>query len=347
MKKILSIDGGGIRGIIPGMVITLLEEIIIKKTNDPEARIADYFDFIAGTSTGGILTCLYLCPDDNRRPRFKAIEAVELYLKYGGDIFQTSAFNKKRGKYGLIDEVYNSAPLEKKLKEYFGDIKLNELLKPCLIPTYETDLRQTYFFGQHKAQDDPPSRNYLLRDVCRATAAAPSYFEAAHIKSEGQITHSFIDGGIFANNPSLCAYAEVRGSCDDPTAKDMYLVSIGTGSTKRSYDFNAIKDKWAMAIIQPLIDMMMSGVAETTHFELIKIFEAVKNRENYIRIEPASLNSVNEDMDDASEKNLDDLKTLGDRTAQDNRKILEGIADTLISEKKSTPDTVEYQSSSK
>jgi len=91
----------------------------------------------------------------------------------------------------------------------------------------------------------------------------------------------------------------------------------------------------------------MSGVAETTHFELIKIFEAVKNRENYIRIEPASLNSVNEDMDDASEKNLDDLKTLGDRTAQDNRKILEGIADSLISEKKSTPDRVEYQSSFK
>ncbi|MEP7264426.1 MAG: patatin-like phospholipase family protein [Bacteroidota bacterium] len=342
MKKILSIDGGGIRGIIPGKVIEYLEERIIEKTQNKDARISDYFDFIAGTSTGGILTCLYLCPGDNGRPKYKASDAVELYLKYGGEIFHTNAFNKWRGKYGLISKVYQSDNMEKRLKEYFGDVKLAQLLKPCLIPTYETDLRQTYFFGQHKAKDDPGSRNYFVRDVCRATSSAPSYFEPAHIKSEGNYSHSFIDGGIFANNPGMCAYAEVRGAYDDPKARDMYLVSVGTGSTKRSYDYDIIKKKWAMGMIQPIIDMMMSGVAETTHFELIKIFQAVGNRDNYIRIEPSDLDSVNEEMDDASPKNLDDLKTLGDKTAQDNRRILDGIADTLIHEFQKTADEVKY-----
>lgn len=342
MKKILSIDGGGIRGIIPGKVIEFLERRIIEKTQNENARISDYFDFVAGTSTGGILTCLYLCPGENGRPKYKASEAVELYLKYGTEIFHTNAWKKWRGKYGLISKVYQSTNMEKRLKEYFGDVTLNQLLKPCLIPTYETGLRQTYFFGQHKAKDDPASRNYFIRDVCRATSAAPSYFEPAHIKSEAGYSHSFIDGGIFANNPGMCAYAEVRGASDDPKAADMYIVSIGTGSAKQSYDYDAIKNKWTMGMIQPIIDMMMSGVSETTHFELIKIFEAVNNRKNYIRIEPADLESVNEEMDDASPKNLDDLKTLGDKTAQDNRKILDGIADTLIAEFQKSSDEVKY-----
>lgn len=62
MKNILSIDGGGIRGVIPAMVLVVLEEILQKKCNDPDARIAEYFDFIAGTSTGGILACILLYP---------------------------------------------------------------------------------------------------------------------------------------------------------------------------------------------------------------------------------------------------------------------------------------------
>jgi patatin-like phospholipase/acyl hydrolase len=63
MTRILSIDGGGIRGIIPGQILVILEEKLKAKTGNENARIADYFDLIAGTSTGGILTCAYLTPD--------------------------------------------------------------------------------------------------------------------------------------------------------------------------------------------------------------------------------------------------------------------------------------------
>ena len=70
--RILSIDGGGIRGLIPAQVLTVLETKLQKASGNPDARIADYFDLVAGTSTGGILTCIYLCPDEatgRARPR--------------------------------------------------------------------------------------------------------------------------------------------------------------------------------------------------------------------------------------------------------------------------------------
>ena len=85
LTRILSIDGGGIRGIIPGQILVILEEKLKAKTGNAEARIADYFDLIAGTSTGGILTCAYLTPDKESplRPKFDAPQVVDLYLNNG------------------------------------------------------------------------------------------------------------------------------------------------------------------------------------------------------------------------------------------------------------------------
>ena len=96
--RILSIDGGGIRGIIPGQVLVALEKRLKGLSDDPTARIGDYFDLIAGTSTGGILTCLYLCPhpDQPTRPRFSAEEAVALYFERGAKIFDIPIWHKNR-----------------------------------------------------------------------------------------------------------------------------------------------------------------------------------------------------------------------------------------------------------
>ncbi|MCH7534212.1 MAG: patatin-like phospholipase family protein, partial [Bacteroidetes bacterium] len=84
--RILSIDGGGIRGILPGQILVALEEKLKAKTGNANTRISDYFDLIAGTSTGGILTCALLCPDKSgKRPRFTAAQVVDLYLDKGDD----------------------------------------------------------------------------------------------------------------------------------------------------------------------------------------------------------------------------------------------------------------------
>lgn len=104
LVRILSIDGGGIRGILPGQILVRLEELL--QEHDPQARLADYFDFMAGTSTGGILACLYLFPDSEHpgRPLFSAKDAVDLYLERGDDIFDISLWRKIRSDAGTLDE---------------------------------------------------------------------------------------------------------------------------------------------------------------------------------------------------------------------------------------------------
>ena len=103
--RILSIDGGGIRGIIPGQVLIALEQKLQQLSGDPNKRLADAFDLIAGTSTGGILTCLYLCPDQGtKRPKFSAAQAVDLYLQHGDNIFDVSLFKSIESLGGITDE---------------------------------------------------------------------------------------------------------------------------------------------------------------------------------------------------------------------------------------------------
>ena len=111
--RILSIDGGGIRGILPGQLLVELEKKLQILSNNQQARIADYFDMIAGTSTGGILTCLYLYPDENdpKRPFFTAEEAVNLYIENGGGIFNETSIAAAM-KYQFTPAVMNNGPVQ-------------------------------------------------------------------------------------------------------------------------------------------------------------------------------------------------------------------------------------------
>lgn len=336
--RILSIDGGGIRGILPAQIIVALEKKLQAKTNNPQTRIADYFDMIAGTSTGGILTCAYLMPDKNdpKRPRYTAKEAVELYLEHGGSIFSTSTYQFFRSMGGITDERYSEKPIESILQKYFGDVLLSDLIKPCLVTSYDVYESKAHFFRQHLAKESE-GRNYLVRDVARATSAAPTYFEAAKINSTSQITYPLIDGGVFANNPTLCAYAEAHtmktdGVSEHREAKDFFIFSLGTGSaSKRKLEHKNVKDWGAIEWIKPLIDIMMSGVSQTVNYQLKQIYSAIGKPEQYTRIEPDVYNASTE-MDDASPKNLNALREAGMRNAEteENNQKLESIASILI-----------------
>jgi patatin-like phospholipase/acyl hydrolase len=341
MKKILSIDGGGIRGLIPGQVLVALEKKLQLKTKDPDARIASYFDFFAGTSTGGILTCLLLCPDEYnpQKPKFSAEEAVDLYKNNGDRIFNLSFLSKILNYKSFFNEKYASRPLEYILNEYFGDIKLSGLLKPCLITAYDIQERKTHFFAKHDFPKKGDGGDFFVRDVCRATSAAPTYFEAALISSISGVSYPMIDGGMYANNPSLCAYSEVRNSIGDPTSKDMFIVSLGTGSENRSYNYNSAKNWGAMGWIKPSIDIMMSGAAETTNYHLLKMFSANGNEANYCRIQPSDLRNADPEMDNASKQNIQALIELGIKTAQDYSDELDKIVDLIYLDK----DIVEFE----
>ncbi|HVA98307.1 MAG TPA: patatin-like phospholipase family protein [Bacteroidia bacterium] len=333
--RILSIDGGGIRGILPGQILVALEKKIQEKAQNPSARLADYFDFIAGTSTGGILTCIYLCPDDNNRPLFSAENAVNLYLQSGSGIFKSNLGKKIESFGGLRDEKYPAKTLEKLLLTYLRDIKLSQLLRPCIITSYDIFNRNTHFFTQHDAKAKP-GYDYFLRDVARATSAAPTYFEPALIKSMSEVSYPLIDGGVFANNPALCAYAEVRQVFKNEntkkgiTAKDMFMLSIGTGQVRKPYKYSKAKGWGSIGWVEPVLDIMMSGASDTVDFQLMQLFDAANVSENYIRIVP-EFGMASSDMDDVKPENLIALKEAGTAASEKNDDVLNKAVEMLFS----------------
>ncbi|GGB74576.1 patatin [Flavobacterium suaedae] len=342
MKKvrILSIDGGGIRGILPGTIITYLEEQLRIKSGRPDVNIGEFFDFIAGTSTGGILSLVYLCPDKNGKFKFSAKEAVDIYLERGDEIFDVTLWKKISSLGGFRDEKYEATELEEALDDYFGNTTLKQALRPCLVTSYDIRNRKAHFFTSADATTD--IHNYYLKDVARATSAAPTYFEPVRIKSLYGTPHSLIDGGVFANNPTLCAYAEARTlnfakalnnneKPNKPGAKDMLIVSIGTGTVKKPYAHKEYKDASIVKWINPLIDIMMSGNSETVDYQLKQIYETleVKDCEDYHRIQP-KLIQADSAMDNAKLENLQALYEDGLTAVAEYKETLDIIVEKLL-----------------
>lgn len=339
MKKvtIISIDGGGIRGIIPGTILALIEQKVQDQLSDPDARLVDYIDFVAGTSTGGILGCGMLVPDPNNqsRPKYTLAEVVELYLKNGQEIFSNPLSQKVRTLYGLKDEKFSNVNLKKSLEEYFGNTLLSQLIRPCLFTSYDIEQRKAKFFKHGKALENEAD-DFYVRDLSQATSAAPTYFETALIQSKSAESFPLIDGGVFANNPAMCAYAEVRkcifGDIANPTSKDMIMISIGTGSVKKSIPYKKAKNFGMVEWIRPLIDVMMSGNSETVSHQLEWLFDAGKNKEGYFRLEP-EIGDANSDMANATSKNMAALKRAGVHFVEKNKAKIDELVKTLIENK--------------
>lgn len=340
---ILSIDGGGIRGILPGVILSYIEDRLRDKEGD-QVRLSDYFDLLAGTSTGGILTCMYITPGDDGRPKFTAQNAVDLYLKNGAEIFAVPLGRKISNWFGLFEAKYPVSNLERILQTYLGDTKLSQALKPCMITAYEIFQRKTVFFNKIDTLK-VKTCDYLMRDIARSTSAAPTYFKPAEIYSTYGAPLFLIDGGMFANNPSMCAYAEARtlkfskildrtDKPDYPNATEMVMISIGTGSQGEPYPYNKAT-KWGMVgWLRPLIDILMSGNSETVHYELDQMFEATDpaNRVNYFRLEP-TVETAKNAMDLATPENMHELEEAGKTFVSNNVEELDKIVELLIANK--------------
>jgi len=344
--KILSIDGGGIRGIIPGTLLSYVEKVLQRKTNDPNTRLADYFDLIAGTSTGGILTCCYLIPDDRGQSKYTTDFALDIYLKQGPDIFKRGAWQRISSLWGVKRPKYSAKAIERALKTYFGETKIFDLRRPCIITSYDSANRRTLFFNQAD-RSKYPDRNYLVRDVARATSAAPTYFSPTTFNIDYGVSEkgafkrpSLIDGGVFVNNPALSAYAEARtldfttidspGNIPFPSAKDMLVLSIGTGTVKQPYPYQKTQKWGALRWVQPVIDVMMSGNSETVDYQLRQIFKVSHSEQYYHRIQ-FELNDENSSMDNVKPENLMNLHQIGLRYIEKNKKTLDKIVDQIIS----------------
>jgi uncharacterized protein len=345
LKRILSLDGGGIRGILTGQILVALEEKLNKKYFDIKGehpkrhiRLGEYFDMIAGTSTGGILTCILLCPDDKDKnyPKFTAKQAVELYENNAKTIFRPTFSGKLPGFLsGIGGSRYGSQKMEDLLKSYFGNRPISELLKPCLITSYDIQQRRAVFFTQHDALEKD-NANFPIWQVARSTSAAPSYFPPAQAEARDSLMLSTIDGGLFANNPTMCAMIEAL-KVFSPDKKHMigpnalFIVSIGTGEIKKAYSYSDAVKWGILRWISPIIDIMMTGVSETVHYQLNKLYKTIGKSKSYYRITP-ELGEASPDMDVVSPENIFKLKQAGLATALKYDTELDDIVTTLINE---------------
>jgi len=325
--RVLSIDGGGIRGIVAARILVELESKLQSATGNPAARIADHFDLVAATSAGALLACFYLCPDlqDPARPRYNAGDALDLMFQRGPELFHAPLGHRVGTLGGVRDEKYPADGLEGVLSEVFEDVKLSALLRPCLVPAYDIQRRKAHFFKQHRAQE--PGRDFLVRDLARGTSAAPTYFECARIRSDSGSVHALVDGGLVANNPAMCGYAEAR-KVFEKSAQDMLLLSVGTGAHKKPYSYYTAKDWGLVEWARPALDMFMSGVAETVDYQLAQIFDAAARPQAYLRIQ-AQLASEQADLDNTAPDNLEALLRAGETTARAHDAQLQAIARQL------------------
>src|SRR5829696_3491780 len=285
--KVLCIDGGGIRGLIPALMLAEIE----RRTG---RRTADMFDLIAGTSTGGILACALTRRGEDGRPMYSAEELAELYVTEGPRIFDRSLVKTVTSLDGLVDEKYDDDGLNAALAAYLGDARLNEALTDLLITAYDIHDRFAFFFRSSRARTDD-RYDFSLADAARATSAAPTYFEPIEVTDgAGDRTYALIDGGVFAVNPAMCALAEVVGS----GAELEVLASLGTGSQTRRYEIEDAKDWGAIEWVRPLLEMVFDGVADTVDFEA-----ATLAKDRYRRFQ-AALRYSSDALDDADESNL-------------------------------------------
>ena len=219
---VFSVDGGGIRGLIPALYFQWIEESL----NDKMVQVGDLF---GGTSVGGIIVSGFCSPRN-----LPAKDLVDLFAKNGNQIFPHGLWQTITTPFRYLGEVffhsrYNPTPLEKLLETYFKDSQLHESTKPLVVTSIQTTnsqvAAQEFFFSSEDAKKNH-AENYLFRDIGRATSAATTYFPAAEINSYDTTPRRFIDAGPTINNPSRLAYTQAKKLYPD---KKIVVFSFGTG----------------------------------------------------------------------------------------------------------------------
>ncbi|KAJ9674464.1 hypothetical protein PVL29_023797 [Vitis rotundifolia] len=334
LVTILSIDGGGIRGIIPATILACLESQLQELDGD-DARIADYFDVIAGTSTGGLVTAMLTAPNDQRRPLFAAKDIKPFYLEHGPKIFP-----QRRGIFGwimnklrsIVGPKYDGKYLQHLIKEKLGRTRLHQTLTSVVIPTFDIKSLQPTIFSSYEVKRSPSS-DAPMADICIGSSAAPTYFPAYFFKNqdkEGKAREfNLIDGGVAANNPALVAISQVTKQVFDknpdflpinPMDYSRFLViSIGTGSPKSGPKYNAkMAAKWGVlgwllhGGSTPLVDVFTQASADMVDFHISVVFLALHSGNNYLRIQDDTLRGTDASVDVTTKENLGNLVKIGE-----------------------------------
>ena len=280
--RVLSIDGGGIRGLIPALMLEELER-------RAERRVFELFDLIAGTSTGAILACALCAPDP-----LPAARVAALYEEEGPEIFSRSIFQRIRSADGLLDERYDSATLDGALARFLSHKRLSRTRPDLVVPAYDTAGPGPFFFKTTDARERPED-DFPLSVVARASSAAPTYFEPSAVDGR-----ALVDGGVFAANPAMSAFAEVLRF--QPGA-EVVLLSLGTGERTRRRTFDEIEDWGLLEWARPLLDVVFDGISDAVDYQL----RHALGEGRYWRFQ-VELTRANDALDDATDENLRALR---------------------------------------
>ena len=296
---ILSIDGGGIRGIIPAMILAQIEN----RTGLPVYRL---FDMVAGTSTGGIIALGLTKPNAYGVNQYSAEQMVKLFEDDGPRIFRHSFWGQIRSLDGWRDERYSSDGIDQTLQRLAGETRLKDALTRVLVTSYDIERRDAIFFKSWLAATNE-AFDFSVRDVARATSAAPTYFQA-HKVQVGRDYYSLVDGGVVAGNPTLCALVDAR---DLFPGAQFFILSLGTGQARHSFSYDRAKDWGKIAWAQPVIDIVFYASNHQVDYQVKMLQKTSSSRSvsNYYRIQP-HLGPDSEAMDDASSANIRRLRLL-------------------------------------
>ena len=319
-------------------------------------RIAELFDLIAGTSTGGILALGLTVPHEHEsnKPRYEASQMVSFYEADGKEIFH-SFWRDVVSLHGLIEERYPAQPIEGVLQKYLGEeTKLSQALTEIVITSYEIETCRPFLFTRRKARARRGGRfDPRMWEVARSTTAAPTYFAPFQIKRP-KSSHlpplAFIDAGVFLNNPTLCAYTEAVGMHSQPAAalsephRERFEAERAPrgGSIRGGRRSPRTSTTWccrsarASSIRRSGMRMPRTGEPSAGHghsstspmtapatrstAQMRQLMHVVKRPYLYYRFQPILKEGMNA-MDDTSERNMVDLKRRAESIFNDPEKL--------------------------
>jgi patatin-like phospholipase/acyl hydrolase len=277
--RVLSIDGGGIRGLVTTI---LLQRILAQPGLN---KLLDLIDLVAGTSTGGLLAL-------GIADQVDMAEVRDIYVNKGPEIFDDSWLDDLVDLGKLVGADYSIKPLGRELQKLLGDTTLGQLKKRVLITAFDLDnedpdpSKRTWkpkLF--HNFPGPNNDRDQLAYKVGMYTSAAPAYFPSVD---------GYIDGGVYASNPSMCALAQTQDRRYEPksTLEDIVLLSLGTGMSLQ-YIKGQVHDWGYAQWIKPLVNLMLDGTAGIADYQCRQILNA-----RYHRLAPVFPPGITVDMDD-------------------------------------------------
>ena len=318
--RVLAIDGGGIRGIIPATVLVDLERRLAPRS------LATVFDLIVGTSTGGIIA-LGLTAPDGEHPRNPAERLLDFYLSDGETIFPGGGpISLPRSAWVREGTRYSVAGLEETLGRFLGDTPLTAALTGVVVTSYDLAYGEPVMLSSSPELGDVSDVTMVV--AARATSAAPMFFKPQIVK-DGDRDRMLVDGGLYVNSPALLGYLLGRQAA----ARDdlpLVLVSLGTGVRPPRTPLPVaeraqMRDTSALA--RTLLEAVATGGGRLAHLLLARIADGERFR--YWRLQ-TTVGSCSFTMDDSSPENVACLYQRARELVSENDEELSAVTDALV-----------------